>query len=299
MQTLIHTFLLVVKAGCPEATLLAKTLCEWLKAQGAIAQMLTADISKSELCSAISNQDVLIVLGGDGTLLGTLRKILESGQSLPPCLGFNFGRVGFLAEFSPANWKNSLQMLLAGKLQERPRLILKWSVPKKCSGLALNDVVVGRGSLARLIPLRIVILEKNASNQDTVSNKTVEHDLGWVRSDGILISTPQGTSAYALSAHGALMHPEVAGLALTPISPFMQNFPAMVLPPHCTIRLDTPKQDNEAFLTIDGQEGFALEAGESLVIQSTDAGFRLLTPPQDTWFDRLCGRDFIRTSKNF
>lgn len=297
------SFLLVVKAGHAGALALARIMRSWLETRRASAAILAADAPAETLRAAAAGRSAVIVLGGDGTVVGVCRRLAGLGSAAPPYMGVNFGQVGFLAEVPPDGWEAWLERLLAGTLCARPRLCLAWEARGHAgvNGLAVNDVVVGRGSLARVLPVRVVVEDPDGE----------EHDLGWVRSDGMVISTPQGTSAYALSAHGALLHPDVRGLAVTPVSPFFKSFPAMVLPPERGVRLETAPRapfpaenagrDEEgplavdAFLTVDGQEGFALAPGDAVTVRCLDAGLSQMTLPHDSYFGRLGERGFLRT----
>lgn len=303
------SFLLVVKAGHAEAAATAGEMLSWLVKRGHEARVVPANTSPAALRADAEEVDAVIVLGGDGTVVGVCRKL--AGMERPvPYIGVNFGQVGFLAEVPPDDWEPWLDCLLAGKLAARPRLTLAWMVRRDGQtvdeGFAVNDVVVGRGSLARVLPVRVVVEEPPQGDGDicprSVASASPEagygeiHDLGWIRSDGILISTPQGTSAYALSAHGPLLHPDVVGLALTPISPFFKSFAPMVLPSGNVIRLETAGQGGaEVFLTVDGQEGVALSEGDVVTVRGVEAGFFQLTPKTDTYFRRLRERGFIQT----
>ena len=150
----------------------------------------------------------------------------------------------------------------------------------KRQGHAANDVVVGRGAIARVLPVHVFVDGE---------------DMGVVRSDGVIVSTPLGSSAYALSAHGPLVHPKVQALTLTPISPFFKSFPPIVLPADSRIRLETDAAAPDAFLTLDGQEGIPLCGGDVIRVQSLDAGLRVLSCSSGTYFQRLRERGFIQT----
>lgn len=313
------SLLLVVKAGHIGAAAAAETMLSWFEARGVSAAVIPADAAPEALRRSARGRDAVIVLGGDGTVVGVCRKLADEENAAPPYLGVNFGQVGFLAEVPPDAWEPWFKRLLAGELAVRSRILLAWTARRggrTCGeGFAVNDVVVGRGSLARVLPVRVVIEEpcRLAAGEDRDPGHETghvlsrdqahaaghaDHDLGWIRSDGILVSTPQGTSAYALSAHGPLLHPDVRGLTLTPISPFFKSFPPMVLPPDCRIRLETAAQPaTEAFLTVDGQEGMALAGGDMVIVRG--AGIRLLqfTPPADSYFGRLRERGFIQTPR--
>lgn len=282
------SFLIVVKAGHTAALALAKKILLWMRSREVDIALIAADVSPDDLRARARGRDAVLILGGDGTVVGVCRKLLQMGSEMPPYLGINFGKIGFLAEFSPKKWENCCKYLIAGQLRIRSRLALAWSVPDRGEGLAVNDVVVSRGALARVLPLRLIIEESDTSC----------HDLGWVRADGVLISSPLGSSGYTLSAHGSLIHPDVKVLAITPICPFFRGIPPVILPADCQIRLETQdsleyKQQVEACLTIDGQEGFSLEPGDSVIIRSISNGLSQLTLPADSYFGRLHERGLI------
>ena len=201
-----------------------------------------------------------------------------------PLLGINFGQVGFLTELSAVGWEPALERLLAGKMITRTCLLLAWELLRDgtpiASGHAANDVVVGRGAIARVLPVHVFVDGE---------------DMGVVRSDGVIVSTPLGSSAYALSAHGPLVHPKMQALTLTPISPFFESFPPIVLPADSRIRLETDAAAPDAFLTLDGQEGIPLCGGDVIRVQSLDAGLRVLSCSSGTYFQRLRERGFIQT----
>ena len=119
--------------------------------------------------------------------------------------------------------------------------------------------------------------------------------MGLVRSDGVIVSTPLGSSGYALSAHGPLVHPDVRALTLTPISPFFKSFPPMTLPVEARIRLETAAPDGS--LTVDGQEGLPLCAGDVVRVRSLEAGLRVLSRTTGTYYRRLRERGFIQTDE--
>ena len=218
---------------------------------------------------------------GGGALVGVGRKL--AGLDIP-LLGINFGQVGFLTELSAIGWEPALERLLAGKMITRTCLLLAWELLRGgtpiASGHAANDVVVGRGAIARVLPVHVFVDGE---------------DMGVVRSDGVIVSTPLGSSAYALSAHGPLVHPKVQALTLTPISPFFKSFPPIVLPADSRIRLETDAAAPDAFLTVDGQEGIPLCGGDVIRVQSLDAGLRVLSCSSGTYFQRLRERGFIQT----
>lgn len=275
----ITSVLLVTKSRHRFAEHTAAQIGQWLESCGVSCATLAADCPQETLLATAHTVQAAIILGGDGTFVGVARKLTGLGI---PLLGINFGQVGFLAEVSCDNWKPTLQKLLAGELTVTPRSVLIWSVIHEGKtirkGHAANDIVVGRGAVARILPIQVSVDGE---------------DLGRVRSDGIIVSTPLGTSAYALSAHGALVHPEVQAMALTPISPFFRSFPPMLLPRTSLVSLKTDSPDG--FLTIDGQEGFPVAEGDIIRVRSMDAGLQLIASGGSSYYQRLCERGFINT----
>ena len=199
----VTSILLVTKARHAAAEATAAAVSQWLEAHGVACSALPADCPSEKLVGRARTSDAILILGGDGTFVGVGRKL--AGLDIP-LLGINFGQVGFLTELSAVGWEPALERLLAGKMITRTCLLLAWELLRGgtpiASGHAANDVVVGRGAIARVLPVHVFVDGE---------------DMGVVRSDGVIVSTPLGSSAYALSAHGPLVHPKVQDLTLTPI----------------------------------------------------------------------------------
>ena len=244
----VTSILLVTKARHAAAETTAAAVSQWLGAHGVACSALPADCPSEKLVGRARTADAILILG---------RKL--AGLDIP-LLGINFGQVGFLTELSAVGWEPALERLLAGKMITRTCLLLAWELLRDgtpiASGHAANDVVVGRGAIARVLPVHVFVDGE---------------DMGVVRSDGVIVSTPLGSSAYALSAHGPLVHPKVQALTLTPISPFFKSFPPIVLPADSRIRLETDAAAPDAFLTVDGQEGIPLCGGDVIRVQSLNA----------------------------
>ena len=243
----VTSILLVTKARHAAAEATAAAVSQWLEAHGVACSALPADCPSEKLVGRARTSDAILILGGDGTFVGVGRKL--AGLDIP-LLGINFGQVGFLTELSAVGWEPALERLLAGKMITRTCLLLAWELLRGgtpiASGHAANDVVVGRGAIARVLPVHVFVDGE---------------DMGVVRSDGVIVSTPLGPSPYALSAHGPLVHPKVQALTLTPISPFFKSFPPIVLPADSRIRLETDAAAPDAFLTVDGQEPRTFSSG--------------------------------------
>lgn len=277
----VTSILLVTKARHAAAETTAAAVGQWLGAHGVACSALPADCPSDDLVRKARASDAVLILGGDGTFVGVGRKL--AGLDIP-LLGINFGQVGFLTELPAAGWEPALERLLAGKMIARTCILLAWELLRGgrpiASGHAANDVVVGRGAIARVLPVHVSVDGE---------------DMGVVRSDGVIVSTPLGSSAYSLSAHGPLVHPKVQALTLTPISPFFKSFPPIVLPADARIRLETDADAPEAFLTVDGQEGISLCGGDVVRVESLDTGLRVLSCSSGTYFQRLRERGFIQT----
>lgn len=279
----VTSILLVTKAGHADAESTALAVSRWLEARGVAASTLSAACPPEELAAGARGVDAVLVLGGDGTFVGVGRKLALVDV---PLLGINFGQVGFLTELPAARWQPALERLLAGRMIERTCLVLNWDVRREgrsvASGHAANDVVAGRGALARVLPVHVAVDGE---------------DMGLVRADGVIVSTPLGSSAYALSAHGPLVHPGVRALTLTPISPFFKSFPPIVLPSDCRILLTVGQGAQDAFLTVDGQEGMPLCGGDEVRVSSEGPGLRVLSDTSGAYYQRLRERGFIQTDE--
>ena len=268
----VTSILLVTKTRHAAAESTAHAVAQWLEARGVASGMMAA-------LTAAEQPENEILLFERQARVG--RKL--AGIDVP-LLGINFGQVGFLTELSADDWRSGLERLLAGKMITRTCVLLAWELLRDgaivAEGHAANDVVVGRGAIARVLPVHVFVDGE---------------DMGLVRSDGVIVSTPLGSSGYALSAHGPLVHPDVRALTLTPISPFFKSFPPMTLPVEAHIRLETAAPDGS--LTVDGQEGLPLCAGDVVRVQSLEAGLRVLSRTTGTYYRRLRERGFIQTDE--
>lgn len=217
----------------------------------------------------------VIVLGGDGTILGVARRFAFSGV---PLFGINFGRVGFLTNADPDNWQERLAIALAPDVPRRSCLVLRWQLFRSgrllTEGVAINDVVVGRGALARLVELHVLL---------------DECDMGILRCDGLLCCTPVGSSGYSDSAGGPILHPCMDAVGVTPICPCPGSASSLVLPGRMVCRVGIAASA-EAYLTVDGQEGHVLGGGDEIVVSGVPDGVRFLGGVR--FFERLRVRGF-------
>lgn len=280
MNRQLKSFLVMTRPGDAAALALGHDLESWLAASGAKAFLCehrsTRGVGACKLPEG--DFDAVLVLGGDGTFIGVARMSLGLGL---PLMGLNLGRVGFLAE--PAgDWRRSLEALLSGGYSVSRRVCLAYDVLRGgqsvCSGRAINDLVVSRGELARLIRL---LVERDGER------------VGAMRSDGLIISTPTGSTAYGFSAGGPLVHPEMEALCLTPVCPFLNNFRPVVLPSTGGISVVVEDQAGEVRLSVDGQRSFALEPGDVVLVRRSPDDLLLAETDSASYFAKLASKGFF------
>lgn len=224
--------------------------------------------------SVILKMDFLIVLGGDGSLLGVARRYAPYNK---PILGINLGRLGYLVELERNNI-DALAMLFQQNFRIEKRIMLDAKVFRNekivFSGIALNDAVVTKGALSRMVHLAM-----------TVDDQLVNQ----YHADGVVIATPTGSTAYSMSAGGSVVSPELEVILLTPICPHALTCKPIIVSDKQKIRIDADFTDaEEVMLTLDGQEGFQLLPGD--FIEITKSGF-------STQLIRLTERNFFRILK--
>lgn len=225
--------------------------------------------------------DLAIVVGGDGTLLNAARSLAEPGIAV---LGVNLGRLGFLVDVLPERLPQQLERILAGDFTEEQRTLLHMTVTRDGKLLgesaALNDVVVHKKDIARMIEL------------DTYIDG---HFLNTNRSDGLIISTPTGSTAYALSGGGPILHPRLHAITLVPICPHTLSNRPIVLHDASTVEVVIHKGTLEATVSCDGQVNRSLEADDLITVRKHDHTLRLLHPPGHDYFAVL--REKLRWSE--
>jgi len=225
--------------------------------------------------------DLAIVVGGDGTLLNAARSLAESGVAV---LGVNLGRLGFLVDVSPEDMPGQLDKILGGDFSEEQRTLLHMTVTRNGDILsessALNDVVVHKKDIARMIEL------------DTWIDG---HFLNTNRSDGLIVSTPTGSTAYALSGGGPILHPSLDAITLVPICPHTLSNRPIVIHGESEIEIIIHRGTLEATVSCDGQVYQSLEADDHITICKHDHVLRLLHPPEHDYFAVL--REKLRWSE--
>jgi NAD+ kinase len=216
--------------------------------------------------------DLVLVLGGDGTLLSVARVVGDLGV---PILGVNLGGLGFLTALTVEELFPSLEALLREELVIEERMMLAASVSRQGERLseyvALNDMVITKSAMSRIIRLEVAVDQQFATGY---------------RADGLIISTPTGSTAYCLSAGGPIVFPTMDAMVLTPICSHTLTNRPIVLPASQRIEV-TLLTDQDVMLTADGQVGFALKQWDSVEIYRAAARIRLLRPPQKHFFSVL------------
>jgi NAD+ kinase len=221
--------------------------------------------------------DLLLVLGGDGTLLTMADRVSQSGRDLP-ILGVNFGHLGFLTEVNFPELYPLLESAIAGTAAIERRLILQARVLRGqrpvAEYMALNDVVITRGALSRIIELAV-----------TVGGEFVAR----FNADGLIIASPTGSTAYNLSAGGPILHPAVDALVITPIAPHTLSNRPVVIPGSASVLVfpTAHDPDQEIVLTLDGQVGLILQPGDAVEAVRSGTPVRLVKAPTHSYFDVL------------
>jgi NAD+ kinase len=217
--------------------------------------------------------DLLIVLGGDGTILSVARSAHPFNV---PILGVNLGTLGFLAEVTLSNFYEVLDNVLNGQFECENRMLLNaciWRDKKKVGDYhVLNDVVINKGALARIVNLRVRV-----NNQYMTS----------YRADGLIISTPTGSTAYSLSAGGPIIHPSMDALVLSPICPFTLTNRSIVIPDQSLIQVELATESEDVRVTFDGQEGCDFLQGDILEIKKAQTSIKLIQAPGKNYYQTL------------
>jgi NAD+ kinase len=225
-----------------------------------------------------SEVDLMLVLGGDGTMISTARTI---GDQEVPVLGVNYGGLGYLAEFRIEELYTALESILSGNYRLDRRVMLAVELrragePPKTSRV-LNDVVINKSALARIIEIEAFL------NRQFVNS---------FRADGLIVSTPTGSTAYNLSAGGPVIFPSMNAVVITPICPFTLSNRPIVVPDDAEIELLLKTDHEDVALTLDGQVGFPLKVADKVVIRKSRTTFNLIQPMNRNYFDVL--RDKLR-----
>ncbi len=270
----VRTVGLCVKPRSREAAVAAHELAQWLEARGVAVLMDSALSAAGHARATLAEKaDLLVVLGGDGTLLAVAR---ETGGRPVPILGVNLGTLGFLAEFAPAEERGVLERVLRGDYETVARMRLDVRALRGEQELlrahALNDAVVTRSELSRMIDL-----EAAADGLPV----TTYHG------DGLIVATPTGSTAYTLSAGGPILVPGARVYVVTPICPHALAQRPLVLPEETRLRLTVKPRDGAAQLTVDGQIGVSLADCDQIEIAVSKHPAHFVASPFHSHFEVL------------
>lgn len=265
---------IVVKPGHDEAMATAAELSAWLKSRGIgqSGEPVSADVIHADSAPSL-NADLIVVLGGDGTMISTARMI---GDADVLVLGINYGSLGYLTDFRIEEMFPALESIVAGQYEIDRRVMLDaehWRGRENiATGRVLNDVVINKAALARIIEIDVNL------NGLFVNS---------FRADGLIVSTPTGSTAYNLSAGGPIIYPSMNAVVLTPICPFTLTNRPIVVPDTAEIELKLDNENEGVVLSLDGQTGYPMMAQDRVVIRKSRTTFNLVQPANRNYFDVL------------
>jgi NAD+ kinase len=276
---------IVAKSHLREATPHLSEIESWLASHGhdAVFETATAALMPSSPARKVADKpavvaavDLVVVLGGDGTLLSVADCVASAGADVP-ILGVNFGSLGFLTEATLPELYTSLEAALSGKARVEDRLMLRATTARAGASLpehlALNDVVITKAARARMTDLSVSVGDEFVTR---------------VKADGLIVATPTGSTAYNLAAGGPIVQPVVDAIVLTPIAPHMLTNRPIVIPASSLVRVQPMMNErDELYVTFDGQAGYQLEAGDEVRIRCAERRVRLLRPSSRSYFEVL------------
>lgn len=217
----------------------------------------------------IKNANLIIALGGDGTLLRTARLIQAKGI---PIMGINLGGLGFMTTFSAEESKQALIDFLNKNYREEMRMVLEVTYRQKEKFFALNDCAINMANHCRIIEIML--------------NSNKQHICKLV-ADGVVVSTPTGSTAYSLAAGGPIVFPTMEAIIITPLSPHVLSARPLIIPSDEIITLQLTKTSETAIVTIDGQEQRPLNPNDKVTITKADFSIRLITPYNKSYYEIL------------
>lgn len=275
----MQTIGILTKPKFPDVQRILKDLVIWLRERQKTvlldgkAAALLGEPSQHRKTQIAAQSDLVLVLGGDGTMLNAARLVEEREV---PILGVNMGGLGFLTEVTVDQLYDSLEKIFAEAFLVEERLMLRARIERHGEHVAhssvLNDVVVSKGTLARMIEVQISI------NGQFVTS---------LRGDGLIISSPTGSTAYSLSSGGPIVNPSVRALLLTPICPHTLTHRPLLVESTAELDVVLASQEDGAMATFDGQVGVALTHGDAVSVHASDHRTKLIRFPDKTYYEVL------------
>lgn len=266
---------MVIKAHAPEVRAILLDLIAYFKEKDIACVFEEVAAEKLGRHDGIKREDVpknvdlIVVLGGDGTLLSIAQ---VASQEEVPVIGVNLGALGFLTEVPLSEMFLTLDSYFEGNEQIVSMRQMLQAKTKKSSYYCLNDVVITKGALARMIRCAIWIDGKETA---------------MTRADGLIISTPTGSTAYSLSAGGPIIQPYIPAMILTPICPHTLSFRPMVISSESEVKVQLLTGGEEVYITIDGQRGELMKRDDTLVVCQSELKLPLISSPRRNYFDLL------------
>lgn len=285
MKSAIASVGLIVKPQQPEAVATVCRLLEWAHGKGIkligepeldqsrIERQTNCRIEIRERDELARTVDLIVVLGGDGTMIATARLL---GTREIPVVGINYGTLGYLAEFTVEEMLPAMERILRGEFAVEKRMLLNARLMRDdaevAQSSALNEVVVGKSARARIIEIEIRIDGQFVNS---------------FRADGLLVSTPTGSTAYNLSAGGPIIYPSMSAVVITPVCPHTLSNRPLVVPGDVNVEIRLLTQNEDVALTLDGQVGFAMQWNDRVLIERSRTTFNLVQRSQRNYFEVL------------
>jgi NAD+ kinase len=276
---------LVAKRGLDAAANILAELAGWLEARNvrAVFEVETAKLvglpsgrptsTRDELPKAC---DLIVILGGDGTLIGMAGRIAQAGTDVP-ILGVNFGSLGFLTEITLPELHDALESTLSGNAEVDSRMMLLARTVREnqpfSEHVVLNDIVITKGALSRIVEISVSVGDESVTR---------------VRADGLIIASPTGSTAYNLAAGGPIVHPSLDAILLTPIAPHTLSNRPVVIPAASEVHVRPIMDSNsEVFVTFDGQSGFPLQSSDIVSVRRAPRPLQIIKAANRTYFEVL------------
>ena len=255
------------------ATLLQQRGCTVIIEKETAANIGANDFASGDYAAIGAQADLAVVLGGDGSMLSAARHLAAYGV---PLVGVNQGRLGFMTDIAFSHMRETIELLLSGQYTTGERTMLEAQVLRGENEVfrtqALNDIVVNKGATGRMIEFLVHI------------DGQFVYDL---RSDGIIVSTPTGSTAYALSSNGPILQPNVSGMVLVPVCPHTLSNRPITVSDRCVIEITIKQRAIGARLHFDGQPHSELEADDKVIVRRAANSIRFVHPPGYSYYAML------------